>query len=369
MSWIKRNLFFFIGSVVALALMGLAGFFLFKKYQLNNEAQASLASDYEKLKRLKSQNPHPGNDKVDNIAIAREQQGQLSNTIGRIRSHFAPIPRIPSEQDEPKITDQALTTALSRTIDQLQKQATNSSVILTPGYNFSFEAEKNKLSFNPASLLPLSIQLGEVKAICDVLFAAKINSLDGLRRERVAAEDSAGGLQTDYTTEKTVTNELAVITPYELSFKCFSSELGTVLAGFAGSPHAFLVKTINVETAPAAVQETVPGYVAPTPVYTPQPVYTPPGMQPNPTAEDPNAAARFASRYGLSGRYGAGGGANYGGVQLRTGPAQPTYAPPGYAAQPAVASRPGVLPTVLDERQLRVTIHLLVVKMLPPKKA
>ena len=37
MSWIKRNLFFVIGSVVALALMGLAGWFLYTKWNLNNQ--------------------------------------------------------------------------------------------------------------------------------------------------------------------------------------------------------------------------------------------------------------------------------------------------------------------------------------------
>ena len=79
MSWIKRNLFFFIGSVVAVVLMGLAGFFLYTKWQANNQVQTDLASDYEKLKRLKTQNPHPGDAKVNNIEIARSQQKDVSN--------------------------------------------------------------------------------------------------------------------------------------------------------------------------------------------------------------------------------------------------------------------------------------------------
>ena len=37
MDWIKRNLYFLIGSLVALALMGLAGWYLYSKWQLNNE--------------------------------------------------------------------------------------------------------------------------------------------------------------------------------------------------------------------------------------------------------------------------------------------------------------------------------------------
>ena len=37
MDWIKRNLYFVIGSLAALVLMGLAGYYLYSKWQLNNE--------------------------------------------------------------------------------------------------------------------------------------------------------------------------------------------------------------------------------------------------------------------------------------------------------------------------------------------
>ena len=56
MSWIKRNLFFAIGSLVALILMGLAGWFLYSKWSQNNEVLGTLNSDYEELKRLNSAN-------------------------------------------------------------------------------------------------------------------------------------------------------------------------------------------------------------------------------------------------------------------------------------------------------------------------
>lgn len=368
MSWIKRNLFFVVGSLVALVLMGLAGFFLYSKWQANNQVQADLASDYEKLKQLKAQNPHPGDAKVNNIEIARAQQNQVSNVIYAARSRFVPVPRIPSAEDAPKVSDQSFSVSLSRTLDQLQKQATNASVTLPPDYKFSFEAQKNKVSFNQASLLPLAIQLGEVKSICDILFDAKVNALDNIRRERATTEDSgSGGLQTDYHTEKTVTNDLAVITPYELTFKCFSAELGQVLSGFAASPHAFIVKTINVEAAPVSQTQDQP--LTPT---TPSPVYYQPQPQ-NPAAESMDAAARFARRYGISGggRYSGGGAAGPGGgVALRTGPAQPVYTPPptAYAQPVANPGKNTALPTVLDERQLKVTVNLALVKPLPPKQ-
>lgn len=372
MSWIKRNLFFVIGSVVALALMGLAGWFLYTKYTLNNQILADLKTNFEELKGLTTKNPHPGDAKVNNIQNAKNQQVELSNYVAKARVHFAPISRLPSEEDAPKISDRDLTTALSKTVDQLQRQASSASVNVTSNYYFSFEALRGKVSFDSKGLLPLAVQLGEVRAICDVLFAAKVNSLDNIRRERVAAEDSLGGLQTDYLTEKKATNELAVLVPYEVTFKCFSSELASVLSGFASSPHAILVKTINVEGAPitaAQEQPLIPGAVQ----YV-QPQYVAPSTQ----GGEAEAQARMMSRYGIgrgTGRYGGAPGAAPGGagvgVQYRgLQPQQPqAYVAPAPYAAAATPTPPktGGLPTVLDERQLKVTANLLLVKLLPPK--
>ncbi len=377
MSWIKRNLFFVIGSVVALALMGLTGWFLYTKWTLNNQILADLKTNFEELKGLTTKSPHPGDAKVNNIQNARNQQVELSNYVAKARAHFQPISRLPSAEDAPTITDRDLTTALSKTVDQLQRQASSASVNVASNYYFSFEALRGKVSFDSKGLLPLATQVGEVKAVCDVLFAAKVNSLDNIRRERVAAEDSLGGLQTDYLTEKKTTNELAVLVPYEVTFKCFSSELASVLSGFASSPHAILVKTINVEGAPVAEsqeQPFMPGavrYVQP-PQYVPPPTSTPGGV-----GGEAEAQARMMSRYGLggggrgTGRYGgagaapgAGGGVVYRGIQ----PQQPqAYVAPAYTAPTPTQPKTGGLPTVLDERQLKVTANLLIVKLLPPK--
>jgi hypothetical protein len=356
MSWIKRNLFFVIGSLVALILMGLAGFFLYSKWSLNNEVLATLNSDYEELKRLNSANPHPGSGSVNNIQVAKEQRDQLKEYLNKVGPYFQPIPRIP---DLPKITDRDFSAALSQTIEQLRTAATNASVALPPdNYNFSFTSQKSKISFAAGSLNRLSIQLGEVKAIAEILFEAKVNALDNLRRERVSSDDSFG-LQTDYLSEKTETNALAVMTPYEITFRSFSSELAGVLAGLASSPRAMLVKTINVELAPA-VATPEPSMQAPLTTYMVQ--------QPNPNEEmnrqQQEAASRaaFASRYGLGG-----GGQNLGGIALRginSAPApQPVYTAP---AAGAPANRGG-LPTVLDEKLLKVTLNLYIVKPLPPK--
>lgn len=394
MDWIKRNLYFLIGALVAVALMGWAGFYLYSKYNLNNETLNQLNEQYAKLDQLNKQNPHPGSGKVDNIAEAKKQQQQLTDLIRKIRTQFTPIQPIP---EGPKVDSQDFTAALRRTIDYLQRTATNSSVILPPNYSFSFEAQKPRVSFAPGSLVPLSVQLGEVKAICEVLFAAKVNALDNLRRERVSPDDS-GGPATDYTDRKSVTNELAVMTPYEVSFRSFSTELAAVLAGFAGASNGILVKTINVEPAPSSA-------LSADPMATPMPYgapagYVPPVMNPEGRAGMDAETAMMARRYGIGGGGGApttgtlggaggmpggappmmgelgGAGGGLGGVPLRTptpGYTQPyAVAPgatPGYA-QPgaAAAAARGGLPTVLDEKLLKVTLTLDVVKLITRKE-
>lgn len=359
MSWLKRNLFFVIGSLVAFILMGLAGWFLYSKWNLNNEVLTNLNNDYAELKDLNGKNPHPGSGPVNNIKIAKEQRDQLLEFLKKTRPFFDPIPRIP---DLPKITDRDFSAALSQTIEQLRNEATNASVTLPPdNYSFSFTSQKSRISFAAGSLDRLAVQIGEIKAISKIFFDAKVNSLDNLRRERVSQDDSLG-LQTDYLSDKTTTNTLAVLTPYEITFRSFSSELAAVLGGFASSPHAFLVKTINVELAPAVAASEA---TAPSVAY----VMT----QPNPMAQamteqqqQADAASAFARRYGISG----GGGATQGGIAYRglnSGQPPPVYAPPPMGVAGGAPASKGPLPTVLDEKLLKITLNLYVVKPLPTK--
>lgn len=360
MSWIKRNLFFVIGSLVALICMGLAGWFLYAKWSLNNEVLANLNSDYDSLKSLNSAQPHPGAGSVNNIQLAKEQRDQLLAYLKKTRQYFEPAPRIP---DLPKITDRDFSAALSKTIELLRTEATNTSVALPPdNYNFSFTSQKSKITFAPGSVDRLAVQLGEIKMLCEIFFDAKVNALDNLRRERVSQDDSFG-LQTDYLSDKTTTNALAVVTPYEVTFRSFSSELSAVLAGLASSPHSLLVKTINVELAPAvAAPEPTAPLVMSNPVYVQQPNLMQEQM--DRAQQEANANEAFRRRYGMGGA-----GQNQGGIQYRGfgGQNQQTvYAQPG--AQPRVSpTGKGGLPTVLDEKLLKITLSLYLVKPLPAK--
>lgn len=393
MDWVKRNLYFVIGSAVALVLMGLAGFYMYSGWKQKNEVFAKLSEQYAELKRLYDLDPNPGSEKVNNIKAARDQQEQLRTFIRDASARFAPVPRIPDPEGTNRVTSEDFTTQLRRTLDQLQRDAANSSVAIPTNpakYSFSFEAQKSLMTFAPGSLDKLAVQLGEVKAICEILFAAKINSLDGIRRERVSNDDykSPPASPADYLNEKSVTNDLAIITPYEVTFRCFSSELGKVFNGFHASPHCLLVKTVDVEPAPGGpgvFDQTFPGE---------PPSFQPMGEMPPSVmlqrryglgGEGGGAAEAFARRYGTpgggrgggpEGRYGRPGA---GGIQYRGpgagqyGTPTPNPAYPQPYAQPAVppVAQPGAPPargglqTVLNEKPLRVTMMIHVVKLLP----
>jgi hypothetical protein len=245
MSWVKRNLYFLTGAGVAVVLLGLAGFYFYKNYSLNRESSRKLDEAYDQWDRYIKAKPNPGDDKVNNVEIARAQRTQVAAEIGKVQKHFLPITPIPNPTNN-IVSKEEFASALRRTFEELDKAASAASVTMPPKYSYTFEAERPLTIFAEGSLPPLATKLGEVKAICNVLFAARINSLDSLRRERVSPDDTRGP-QSDFLDAISVTNQLAVMTPYEVVFHCFSTELAGVLSGFADDPHGFVVRAINVE--------------------------------------------------------------------------------------------------------------------------
>jgi hypothetical protein len=173
------------------------------------------------------------------------------------------------------------------------------------------------MKFAGGSLEPLAVQLGEVKSICEILFATRINALDSIQRVRVSEDDTTGP-QSDYLDEHSVTNDLAVLTPYVITFRSFTPELARVLAGFANASNAFIVKSINVQ--PAGGSSTLP------------------------TDAAPDAGGVPPMRMRIPGEFAL---------------------PPQAAPAPQPAAGKGGLQTILKEQLLRVTLEVEVVKLLP----
>ena len=314
MGWIKRNLWFVISGAVALGLLGAGGFYIYKDWTRNSDAAGKLDEIYGTLNNLQQQKPAPGNDKIDNTRLAREQHQQLRAWVQTAGKFFQPIPAIPAGN----VTSEAFAGALRRTVDTLQHEAEYASVTLPPKYDFSFSAQRPLVKFAAGSLEPLAVQLGEVKAIAETIFSARVNDLDSIQRVRVSDDDNAGPVG-DYIDQHSITNDLAVITPYVVTFRCFTPELARVIGAFAAASNTFLVKAINIQPAGAATAS--PGDMA---------AGMPPGMLP------PG---------GLPGRM-------QGEFGFMPGPA-PTPVP---TTQPTTGK--GGLPTVLKEQLLRVTVEI-----------
>jgi hypothetical protein len=263
MGWLKRNLLFVIGGVLALGLLGAAGVYDYKCWQRNAADFGTLTEIYNNLKNntVPDSQGHPispGNDKVNNIAAANEQRRQLEDWIRRAKEYFQPIAPIPNPTNGP-ISNESFAGALHRTLDQLQNEAAVANVQLPPQYAFSFAAQSAKVVFAPGSIGQLSQELGEVKAISEALYAARVNALESIQRVPVSDDDTTAGLTTDYLTDQPVTNNLAVLMPYQVTFRGFSAEIAQTLDVFATSPHGFLIKTISVMPASMSQMAGNPG--------------------------------------------------------------------------------------------------------------
>lgn len=331
MGWIKRNLVFFISGVIALVLLGAAGFYIFQGWSHNFDQGRALDDIYAKLQQLASEQPQPGNDKHDNIKLAKDQDQQLQDWINEASSRFHSIPAIPQGD----VNSMNYGNALNATVYQLQQEAKDQGVGLPDKYFFSFQVQSSKLNIS-SGLGPLAQQLGAVRAISEVLFAARVNNLDSIQRVRVSDDDVTAGTMSDYIDKSPVTNDLAIITPYVVTFRSFTPELARVISGFATSTNPFIVKFVTVQPASGAAVGAMAGSV---PNPNPEPGY-PQGGYPN-----------YPGRGGY-GQYG----------QVRPGP----Y-PGGYPGQAPAMPPPskGGLQTILKEQLLQITMEVDVVQLLP----
>jgi hypothetical protein len=321
MAWIKRNLFFVIGGILALGLLGWAGYYNYEGWSRNQAKLKELTDIQNTLRDITTKKPSWGDpDKnIDNIKTAREQERELLDWIRRAGDYFKPIAPIP---DTNAVSSADFAGALRRTIDQMQRDADDARVALPPRYTFSFTVQTTLVRFDPTSLGLLAEQLGEVKAIAAILFAARVNALDGIQRVRVSTDDTTAA-PADYFDGHSETNNLAVLTPYQITFRSFTTEVGEVLLRFASSPHGFIVKGINVQPAGAFSGGGDVGA---------------PGSMPPPSMGGPGPGSELMP-------------------PPRSGPAPGTMPPPGR----------GGLRTVLNEQLLRVTLVVEVVKVLPKK--
>ena len=379
MNWVKNNIGLVVGGVVALALLGVAGWFLYTQMEAEKQAQANLERGLSNLNSLLTRDPHPGDAAkgVDNIGSVRAEQEKIEKTLlTPLRGLFKPF-EVPQDLNTFKFKS-----LLEERIAGLQRAARNSGVGLPKDgetrYSFSFSDIRPKVSFAPETLQPMAFQLAQIEEISHVLFDAKIHSINGIKRPEVKEaeadveeedEDDYDDEETssfssfsfstsdNYIEEEAVTNSItgAILYPFQLSFQCFSSELSQVVAGLNNHEHFFRIKWMVVEQSAKSSMAADPNAG----------LYAPEGGA---MGMDPGMAARYgmaggaggAGPYG-GGRYGGAGGAygggRYGGMMPNMGASGLGY---GMAETDDMED--------LEEKPLTVNMLVEVISIPPPSE-
>lgn len=276
MSWIKRNLSLVISGVIAVALLGLGGWYLWSAIQKNSTVDNEINATKAEIDRLFNATPSP-NDA--NLKQAKQEAARLAAFIADARKQFPPTPPPPMA-----LNNQSFKELLQRTVDGLHKQASSVGIRVETNYYFSFENHRLPVMFPSEILRPLADQMNEVERFASILFKSRINRLEGIRRAPVpgelttpapAAAGGAGGAGDYLNVQARLNAETGLsIWPYEVTFHCFTSELGSVVEALGRPENAFIVKALVSEPIPDPAQG------APRNLQNP-----PPGRQPQPAAQ------------------------------------------------------------------------------------
>jgi hypothetical protein len=290
----------------------------------NKELDTQLEETKSRLDTLYRKNPYPSRS---NIALAKAELDRVRKEVGAAKGSFKPIPF-------QNVADKDFHNLLETTIFELQERARQIGIELPEkDYAFSFKAQKSSLTFAPGSFPTLPEQLAEIKTVCDILFDAKINRLANVKRMRITVDDPAGSADYHEADYQTVTNDLThtVSNPYEVTFHSFSAELAAALQGFYKSPYGIIVKSLAVEPAPEV--QLPPGQPR-NPIFLPRPGVPPPG-----------AAVPAVP-------------------QQQPGAIQPGAVLPRPVPRAGGPAQKEVLQTILNEKLLKITLFIEVIKPL-----
>lgn len=240
MRWIKRNLFLLVGIVVAIGLMAGAVVYLLSRVKADKKATADLRAKQQELINLKTSAPYP---EQSNLDLAQSEAIRLAQYVTNVQAHF-------TYPDVTKMTSQEFSSYLLTTVADLQKGAEQAGVQLpSPKYGFSFEPLVQIVNFDAASIEPLSRQLMETKMMCAVLYESRVHRLEVFKRVRVSVLDPAQGPQyLDKAVNPAGYNGIATVTPYELTFTGFATELAAVVERLQRSPIFCSVKIVSLDT-------------------------------------------------------------------------------------------------------------------------
>ena len=243
MVWNKRNLLFVLRAAVGLILLVGAGCFFYGNWSANRKAVEEFKRAQSELKALQNKKPFPTKEAIQQ---AKEAQKEVLGILSQFKAAFE------SAQETPSLDEKTFKSSVSGTLAQLQTSAVNSGVNLPQSdYAFSFSGLITKLNFPTNSIGSWVMQLHDVKSICSVVFNAKVNSLESIRRAPVSTDEAAVGAG-DFLPLNIVTSENMVRVPYEVVVRGYSREIADVMNGFLRSTDCFIIKNIDIGPASGA---------------------------------------------------------------------------------------------------------------------
>ncbi len=336
MLWIKRNLLLVIGIVVSLALLGGAVYYLYNNSQDNFDRDDELDKLKVELEQLKGGVfPSPANIAMVKSNTAAVQgfmmQGELVFTSETIK--------VPGETQ--------IKVGLANLVDALRRDATNAGVEVPAKYEFTYGEVKVMPRLPSYALAPLTNQFKEVRSLCTILFNAKVRALESFQRGPAFAGELPGAdILTDRVTQTNTlsTNISVVITPYRLVFRGFSSHLTEVMNSLTSAKEFYAVRNVDVQPSGAAMES--------------------PGMR------DPMNLMGMPAGFGPMGAPALPGATlpTPGGLNPAGPPQQPVgvrpLPPKGPGGVNVPAPAKSSLVKVLDEKPLRITLDLDVVKVI-----
>ena len=243
MVWIKRNLLAVVTSLVGLILIGFGTYLVLGGLARNKQLSEDVEATRSRANTLYEANPFPIQT---NIAMAKRETESLQAAISRAHKHLAPVPL-------DKMDVKRFMVWRDESLQELRVAAKRSGTDLPAAdYSFSFATQRGKTQFSPDTLPHVPEQMAEVKALCTMLFDARVNRIGNIRRARVSTDDKASSFASDYTTPGVLevvpdsTGQMSS-NPYELTFFGFSVEVADVLNRLYRSTNGFLVKSVQVE--------------------------------------------------------------------------------------------------------------------------
>jgi|SRR6185503_2255795 hypothetical protein len=243
MVWIKRNLALVVSGLVGLVLIGFGTYLVLGGLARNKELSEEVERTRNRASVHYDANPFPSQT---NIAMAKQEMETLRAGISRAQKHFSPVPL-------EKMDIKRFMAWRDETLNELRLAAKHAGTDLpSDRYPFSFATQRDRTQFGPNTLPHVAEQMAEVKALCMMLFDARVNRIGNIRRAKVSDDDKNSSFGSDYTTAGVldVMNDPAghmVSHPYEFTFYSFTTELAEVLNRLQRSTNGFLLKAIQVE--------------------------------------------------------------------------------------------------------------------------